>query len=129
MNFELDKPKTKILKIIIGIFTALWTFIFIPCLWIIFFTKAYEHPGSIFPIIFGLAIYINAFRFFKIAKENNDIIDTTQFKIWLMLLARGIFVSCLYASIVGKSVLYSIVFFSMYAGSCYCEYLLKNNKI
>lgn len=67
--------------------------------------------------------------FFKIAKENNDIIDTTQFKIWLMLLARGIFVSCLYASIVGKSVLYSIVFFSMYAGSCYCEYLLKNNKI
>lgn len=125
MNFTLDKSKTKILKIIIGVFTAVWTIIFIPCLWIIFFTDEYKHPGSIFPIILGLAIYLNAFRFFKMAKDNDGTINALQLKIWLMLFVRGVFVSCLYASIVGKSILNIILFSLMFIGSLYCEYVLK----
>lgn len=128
MNFTLDKSKTKILKIIIGVFTAIWTIIFIPCLWIIFFTDEYKHPGSIFPIILGLAIYLNAFRFFKMAKDNGGTINALQLKIWLILFVRGVFVSCLYVFIVGKSILYTIVFSLMYIGSLYCEYVLKKQR-
>lgn len=128
MKFTLDKSKTKILEIIIGGFTAVWTIIFIPCLWIIFSTDEYKHPVSIFPIILGMAIYLNAFRFFKMVKDNDGTINAMQLKIWLLLFVRGVFVSCLYVFIVGKSILYTIVFSLMYIGSLYCEYVLKKQR-
>ena len=125
MNFMLDNSKTKILKIIIGVFVAVWTIIFIPCLWIIFSTDEYKHPGSIFTIILGLVIYLNAFRFFKMVKDNDGTITALQLKIWLMLFVRGVFASCLNVFIVVKSILYIIVFSLMYIGSLFCEYVLK----
>lgn len=128
MNFTLDKFKIKTLKKIIGIFTVVWTVIFIPCLWIIFFTDEYKNPVSIFPIILGLAIYLNAFRFFRMVKNNDETINALQLKIWLLLFVRGIFVSCLYVFIVGKSILYTIVFSLMFIGSLYCEYVLKKQR-
>ena len=129
MKFTLDKSKTKILEIIIGGFTAVWTIIFIPCLWIIFSTDEYKHPVSIFPIILGMVIYLlNAFRFFKMVKDNDGTINAMQLKIWLLLFVRGVFVSCLYVFIVGKSILYTIVFSLMYIGSLYCEYVLKKQR-
>ncbi len=128
MKFTLDKSKTKILEIIIGGFTAVWTIIFIPCLWIIFSTDEYKHPVSIFPIILGMVIYLNPFRFFKMVKDNDGTINAMQLKIWLLLFVRGVFVSCLYVFIVGKSILYTIVFSLMYIGSLYCEYVLKKQR-
>ena len=128
MNFMLDNSKTKILKIIIGVFVAVWTIIFIPCLWIIFSTDEYEHLGSIFTIILGLIIYLNAFRFFKMVKDNDGTITALQLKIWLMLFVRGVFASCLYVFIVVKSILYIIVFSLMYIGSLFCEYVLKKQR-
>ena len=110
MNFMLDNSKTKILKIIIGVFVAVWTIIFIPCLWIIFSTDEYKHPGSIFTIILGLVIYLNAFRFFKMVKDNDGTITALQLKIWPILFVRGVFASSLYVFIVVKSILYIIVF-------------------
>ena len=128
MKFTLDKSKTKILEIIIGGFTAVWTIIFIPCLWIIFSTDEYKHPVSIFPIILGMVIYLNAFRFFKMVKDNDGTINAMQLKIWLMLFVRGVFASCLYVFIIVKSILYTIVFSLMYIGSLYCEYVLKKQR-
>lgn len=52
MKFTLDKSKAKILEIIIDGFTAVWTIIFIPCLWIIFSTDEYKHPVAILSLLF-----------------------------------------------------------------------------
>ena len=115
MNFMLDNSKTKILKIIIGVFVAVWTIIFIPCLWIIFSTDEYEHLGSIFTIILGLIIYLNAFRFFKMVKDNDGTITELQLKIWLMLLASGVFrvmSICIYCC--KKYFIYNRIFFNVH---------------
>lgn len=127
MNFTLDKSKVKILKIIIGVFTAVWTIIFSWCLWVLFFSKeAFTEPAVFFPVILAFAIYMNSFRFFKMVKDNNGWISINQLKVWAMLFVRGIFASCLYLAIYAMNI-FGIIFFSLtYLATFFCNhYLIK----
>lgn len=127
MDFTLDKSKTKILKIIIGVFTAVWTIIFAWCLWVLFsFSKeAFTEPATFFPVILAFAIYLNAFRFFKMVKDNNGTVSVIQLKMWFMWVARGGFVSGLYLAIYARSV-WEIIFFSIaFLATFFCNHYLK----
>ena len=127
MDFTLDKSKTKILKIIIGVFTAIWSIIFTWCLWVLFsFSKeAFTEPATFFPVILAFAIYMNAFRFFKMVKDNNGSISINQLKVWSMLFVRGIFASCLYLAIYAMNI-FGIIFFSLtFLATFFCNHYLK----
>lgn len=112
MDFTLDKSTTQILKRIIGVFTAVFTIVFIWYLLASFLRKDFTEPASFFPFIFALAIYTSAFRFFKILKDNDDSISIDKLKMWLTWTSYGVYASWLYLAISIMNIFW-VVFFSL----------------
>lgn len=112
MDFTLDKSTTKILKRIVGGLTAVWTIVFIWCLWVSFLRRAFTDPASFFPVLFAFAIYTSTFRFFKILKDNDDSISIDKLKMWLMWTSYGVYASWLYLAISTMNI-FGVVFFSL----------------
>ena len=124
MNYILSKSHIKMLKIILGIWTAIISALTVSTICVFVSKGGYNHPIVFFACILAITTYINVYRFFSMVYDNNNQISLLQLKVWSMLFVRGVFVSCVYLSFYAMNILASISFSLAYIATFFCNYYL-----
>lgn len=131
MNYMLSEAHIKMLKIIIGILTAIITILAIVINFLcISHGVYYHHPTQMFGNLFAITSCISAYRFYRMLHDNRNQISSLQLKIWSMLFVRAECVPLLYLAIYAKHIFGIITFVVCYILTFICNHYLvkaKNN--